>query len=263
MRFQHRIVRGAFTLVELLVVIGIIGLLIALILPVVHRSRAHARQVECAARLRQLIAAAHLYQADHKVAPPPPFIPAVSQVVPVAHTQPFLEMTLAYLGDKHTVIDPAQNTAQLPQVLRCPSYILTGQFADVVTAWGIPFWYTGYMYSARLDEPPNLGTVLKPERTADARMRHRRVIWSDSLAVFDISGTYSYAYFHQSGGKPTDPVWGMFPDYDTMRGYNRGWSDGSVEWVPKDLTGLAPGSPSAYASYKAFAPGLFDAYYVY
>src|SRR5206468_3520512 len=46
--------RGAFTLVELLVVIGIIAILIAVLVPVLSKVRSRAQGVHCSANLREI-----------------------------------------------------------------------------------------------------------------------------------------------------------------------------------------------------------------
>jgi prepilin-type N-terminal cleavage/methylation domain-containing protein/prepilin-type processing-associated H-X9-DG protein len=57
---------GGFTLVELLVVIGIIALLLSILLPSLNKARKAARTVQCASNVRQLVMAEMQYFADSK-----------------------------------------------------------------------------------------------------------------------------------------------------------------------------------------------------
>jgi type II secretory pathway pseudopilin PulG len=62
-----------FTQVELLVSLGIIAVLVALIMPVVGRSRASAQSATCLSQLRQIGAGLLMYAADNDRRLPDPF----------------------------------------------------------------------------------------------------------------------------------------------------------------------------------------------
>jgi prepilin-type N-terminal cleavage/methylation domain-containing protein/prepilin-type processing-associated H-X9-DG protein len=58
-----------FTLVELLVVIGIIALLISILLPALEKGKQAANRVACSSQLRQFHQGSHLFKVDHKGKP--------------------------------------------------------------------------------------------------------------------------------------------------------------------------------------------------
>ena len=65
---------SAFTLVELLVVIGIIAILIAVLLPALRTARESARTITCLSNLKQLMTAMQLYANESRTYLPPPKI---------------------------------------------------------------------------------------------------------------------------------------------------------------------------------------------
>lgn len=101
--------RRAFTLVEILVVIGVLALLAALIFPVFAQARARGRQTVCSSHLQQLGQAIALYSSDFErfprgLDPADKFTPQIWQHFPgglqIMNETPLLTEVLApYVKD--------------------------------------------------------------------------------------------------------------------------------------------------------------------
>ncbi len=76
--------KTGFTLVELLVVIGIIALLISILLPSLNRARETANRVKCAANLKQIGSGLLLYSNENKGLFPRTYAPATTGAVTVS-----------------------------------------------------------------------------------------------------------------------------------------------------------------------------------
>jgi len=61
--------RSGFTLIETLVIIGVVGILLAILIPAVQSVRESARRATCQNNLRQMAFAIHNHEATHRVLP--------------------------------------------------------------------------------------------------------------------------------------------------------------------------------------------------
>ncbi len=100
-RIDRRRMRSAFTMVELLVVLAIIGILVSLLLPAVQSVREAARRMQCQNNLHQIGIALHNYHSAFRKFPPGgievrPEVRRGKQLAWSAFLLPFLEESAAY-----------------------------------------------------------------------------------------------------------------------------------------------------------------------
>jgi prepilin-type N-terminal cleavage/methylation domain-containing protein/prepilin-type processing-associated H-X9-DG protein len=125
-----------FTLVELLVVIGIIAVLIAILLPALQKAKAQANDVACQSNLKQMFLAAKLYAQNNQGRVPLPWTNGDSYVTDApsrAHYRTnWHHRLMPYLGYRQDVLDTIKsmstatdnkyNALRWQGVFRCPSF---------------------------------------------------------------------------------------------------------------------------------------------
>ena len=110
--------RAAFTLIELLTVVGIIAILAAILFPVFAAARGKAREIVCVSNLRQIGLAIRMYAQDYDEIYPWAVDPTDKYTPIIWSMYPEFQAQIPFMPFMHEVLQPYIRSRE---IFRCPS----------------------------------------------------------------------------------------------------------------------------------------------
>ena len=151
---RHRLLRRAFTLIELLFVISIIGLLASIILSSLSATKIHARDTERISQIQEVYKALEVYETAH-----PGHLPNCADVGYVGGCD-----ITSYAGQP-VLVDSSQDGHYVDFLIQAG--LLSKELADPINSYPYLYWY-GSGYSSVIGGTPGgtyynfiLGTLLE------------------------------------------------------------------------------------------------------
>ncbi|MDB5172003.1 MAG: xcpT 2 [Phycisphaerales bacterium] len=235
-RLAHRTFRRVgFTLVELLVVIGIIALLISILLPALQRAKEHANQAKCASNMRQIYQSLAMYVGEHKNFLPIP--PLIGEIGPSFYNLAYPMTDLAVIDYQNGSLWPylSPTTGAREGIFNCPSDL---EEMRVVRLGGLQVHRRNFSYSFNVQMRQVDGALKVGTRITDIFHPAEKIITVEEqypndgcafLAQVDDDDVLAFRHIHRG---------------------NQGFADGHVESLRPTDMGFSDtgGAVSSYAN---------------
>lgn len=219
--------RVGFTLIELLTVIAVVGIMVAILIPIVGSVRQNARQSECASNLRQIMTAMYLYIGDNRG-----YMPVPSRVIPSPNNPSDTSNNSRWSRDLNEYLPQTRRAAATTQlwdheIFVCPSAVtLSGssEKGDIKMAYNSTQAMYGADGTSRFVARA-VNTIASPARTL--------IVYDGKLGpTFEAQTNYYATWTQANPDRARDPEDMIYFSFRHKNRMNVAMVDGSVRSEP-------------------------------